>query len=127
MDVIDNYEVFTLNKGDNFPYLENYKLNKVASKYLIIKDKKYYGNGTLTIIYKNKIIHNENDLPAIEIKFNELLNISNFNIKIWVKHGLVHRDTIDDKGDILPAIVFAEEDTPLNKFYYINNKVEYVD
>lgn len=112
-----------LKKGNDIPYLENVKLNKYVYGFLNNKNNKYTGSAIVTIHYKNKIIHNDMDLPAIEIKY-----MTNTCIRIWVKHGLAHRDTLNDKGKILPAFVLFnnKSNTYSNPLYFINNQLEFL-
>jgi hypothetical protein len=75
----------------------------------------------------NGKFHSYNDKPAIDY-------YDGSEIKIWMKHGLMHRDTLDDNNNPLPALITKDKQeyykmgkmfnlsTSSNKSDYYNNE-----
>jgi len=64
-------------------------------------------DGTIIRKFKNKL-HSESDIPAIDSK----------EIKIWYNDGIIHRNSTDIRGNILPAIIYNDG----GKEWWINGK-----
>lgn len=121
MNIIDNHEVFTLTAGDIIPYAE---FNTSIVTYIkrasfITHNNSIRTNYRITINYKNKIITCDNDVYAIEIK-DEFIGIVTY---LWVKNGVIHRDTVDSNGKLQPACIVSGNFLDINVMYYINGKL----
>jgi hypothetical protein len=75
-------------------------------------------NNTKIHVFKNDIV---TTMPGTGIlhSFNDEPSIVNTHHKIWTKNNKLHRDTLDEKGELNPAVMYDDG----RKQWWIDGKI----